>query len=163
MNSEKVTVSSAMIISWYNLPVLMGWCCCVSLLTSKVESLLWSLILYFILVVISAVVSLLAYALVFMDHVTLSPEGIVEKNRLRTKTTSWDQIIQTGFMTDQDPQILILVKSGGSKRKEQDSNLFFYLRNTGKIIAIPNEPGATDMVGACYGPVDFDLTTKQEA
>ena len=158
MSNEKVTVSGTLILNGYNLPALMVWCMCMCFLVGNIESLVWTLVIYLALVVVSAVVSLLVYALVFMDHVTMSPEGIVEKNRFRTKTTSWDQIIQVGFMTDQHPKVLILVKSGGKKRKDPDSNLLFYLRNTGKLIAIPDEPGVAEMVDRCYGTVDFDLS-----
>lgn len=159
MNNEKVTVSGALILNWYNLAALLVWCGCMTWLTGRIESLVWTLVIYLALVVVSAVVTLAAYALIFVDHVTLSPEGIVEKNRFRTKTTSWDQIIQAGFMTDQHPKVLVLVKSGGSKRRDRDSNLFFYLRNTGRIIGLPDEPGVAGMVSHCYGAVDFDLTT----
>ena len=158
MRNEKVTVSGALILNWYSLAALMVWCGCMTWLTGRIESLVWTLVIYLALVVVSAVVTLVVYALIFVDHITLSPDGIVEKNRFRTKTTSWNQIIQTGFMTDRHPRVLVLVKTGGSKRKEQDSNLFFYLRNTGRIIALPDESGVAETVSRFCGKPDFDLS-----
>lgn len=158
MDNEKVTVPGVLIISWYNLPLLVVWGICIGNITGLVESLLWTLVLYFLLVVVSAVVALVVYGKLFMSQVTMSADGIVEENRFRTKITAWDQIIQVGFMSDKNPKMLVMVKKSGSLRKERDVNLLFYLRNTGKIIAIPNEPGVAEKVQRCYGAVDFDLT-----
>lgn len=162
MNNEKITVSSVLTMNWYSLTAIFAVCYCISALMNRVETLLWSLVLYLVMVVIAAVISLLVYAHIFMDQVTLSADGIVQKNRLRTKTTAWDQIIQAGFMSDKSPKVLVLLSNNGSKRKDNDSNLFFYLRNTGKLIAIPDESGAADLVSRCYGPLDFDLSNNGE-
>lgn len=159
MNNEKITVSSVLTMNWYSLAAIVAVCGCISTLMNRIESLLWSLVLYLVLIVIAAVITLILYSRIFMDQVTLSADGIVQKNRLRTKTTTWDQITQAGLMYDKSPKVLVLLRSNGSKRKEHDSNLFFYLRNTGKLIAIPDEPGVAELVNRCYGPVDFDLSS----
>lgn len=152
MNNEKITVSGALTVNWYSVLAIFTMCYCISSLMSRVENLLWSLGLYFGLVVAAALITLFVYSRIFMDQVTLGADGIVQKNRLRTRTTAWDQIVQAGLMTDKDPGILVLVRSNGTKRKKNDSNTFFYLRNTGKLVAVPAEPGVAEMVNHHYGP-----------
>ena len=157
MNEEKMTVSGALMLNWYSLLSTAAICCCISALTSWIQTLLWSLAAYFVLIVVFAFIALFVYSRIFMDRITLSADGIVETNRLRTRTTGWNEILQAGFMSDNNPGIIVLVRNNGSKRKAQDSNLFFHLRNTGKLIAIPGEPGVEELVRRNYGPVDFDL------
>lgn len=76
----------------------------------------------------------------------------------RTKEYLWTDLKQIGILNGKDngedyPDLVILLP-GGIARKPYD--LFFKLKNIGRLIHIPNTPPVRAYIAQCYGPLDFD-------
>lgn len=157
-NSEKkVQVPSAMFTEpWLLLAALVG-VILASRLVDGIESLLLSIVAYVGLLIVFAFCYVLLFAFVFGGQVSFTDEGITQKTIFRQKFTSWSEIIQIGYTDDQNPRVIIILRKGGRKYRETDKD-YPYLRNTGRIIVVPEEEGVLEIITRHYGPLDFDMT-----
>lgn len=88
----------------------------------------------------------------------LTEEGVYVRHFVRKRFYAWKDIKQAGILwrnTSKGSYLqLILVKPGGSLRKEGDE--MFLWRNAFRLIHIPYSEPLLQYVISCYGPLDFD-------
>ena len=88
----------------------------------------------------------------------LTEEGVYVRHFLRKRFYAWSDIKQAGILWRNASKSsylqLILVKPGGSLRKEGDE--MFLWRNAFRLIHIPYSEQLLHYVISCYGPLDFD-------
>lgn len=88
----------------------------------------------------------------------LTEEGVYVRHFLRKRFYAWTDMKQAGILWRNASKgsylELILVKPGGSLRKEGDE--MFLWRNAFRLIHIPYHEELVHYVISCYGPLDFD-------
>lgn len=99
----------------------------------------------------------------FGKQVIVADNGVETTGRIGAKTTPWNEIIQVGVMHRDWFDVLVLVKKGGRIMKEKTWSEWFALRNTGKLIFLPDDEANREIVLRHYGPLDFDRTQKEDA
>lgn len=89
----------------------------------------------------------------------ITDEGVYVRFFIRKRFYAWEDIQQAGILLRNGKQSfyeLILVKPGGSLRKEGEGETRFILRNLFRLIHIPYREPLFHYIKSCYGPLDFD-------
>ena len=88
----------------------------------------------------------------------VTEDGVYVRHFIRKRFYAWKDIRQAGILWRHASKgsylELILVKPGGSLRKEGDE--MFLWRNAFRLIHIPYREKLVHYVISCYGPLDFD-------
>lgn len=95
------------------------------------------------------------YRVLLNGDIVLTDRGVEIQSRIR-RSCAWKNCAQVIAMRYDNERILVLLKSGGSPMKLGDKEFWFFLRNPGKVIFLPDDKFTRSFVETYYGKLDFD-------
>ena len=120
------------------------------------ESVIWTVILALLgqVVFLCSCVSFLCA----WPWVRFTKEKIQVQVLCKTREYFWKDLKQIGVLdlrrNGRNYPDLVILLPGGIPRKSYD--MFFSIKNIGRLIHIPNTPAVRDYISEFYGPLDFD-------
>lgn len=87
--------------------------------------------------------------------VVLTDWGVEVRGRIR-RSCAWKNCTQVIAMRYDRERVLVLLKSNGSPMKKGEENFWFFLRNPGKVIFLPDDKFTRAFVRTYYGEPDFE-------
>lgn len=98
----------------------------------------------------------------FDGDIILTADGVETTCRVGKRKLAWKAFCQIGAMREDGTDILVLVRLGGKPMGEKTLPLWFFLRNIGKVIYLPDDQFTRAYVAKYYGPLDFDRNAPEK-
>ena len=128
----------------------------VGVLLSRQFTDLWLILLSWVgSVVVVTIVMVLLYRHFLAGDIILTEQGIREERRWKPAQTPWADVIQAAAIETQSTRVLVLLRSGGIPMRNEVGNFWFFLRNPGKVIFLPDDKFTRAFVETYYGELEY--------